>query len=113
MESHDEIREMFSLPRMPRELGDDIGLKEFEDYLSVELPVKGKLKREQLGKHTPYKPRGISFTSEADNPNYQKWKCLECGKISSAPGLGYHQNKSGHKGKQRVFETLESLGVVT
>jgi hypothetical protein len=34
--------------------------------------------------------------------NSQKWKCLECGMISSAGGMGNHQRGSGHSKKELI-----------
>ena len=112
MNNDEELRQMFDLPVMPKKIGDNIGLKVFEDYLDVELPQRPKLKREKLGKHTPYKARGISFTSEY-NLNSQRWRCLTCGFISSPAGIGKHQNnRPDHEGREQVFAELEKLGIV-
>lgn len=32
--------------------------------------------------------------------NASKWKCLECGKVSTTGGIGNHQKASGHEGKE-------------
>tara|TARA_B100000287_G_scaffold131629_1_gene123733 strand:- start:845 stop:1042 length:198 start_codon:yes stop_codon:yes gene_type:complete len=46
------------------------------------------------------KPRGRSFTSE-DNPQFERWVCLQCGMESNIGGILRHHKKSGHIGKQR------------
>ena len=51
---------------------------------------------------TKKKPRGRSFTRE-NNGNDIRWVCLECGMESNIGGIGNHQKKSGHIGKQRVL----------
>ena len=48
------------------------------------------------------KPRGRAWTSE-NNGNNIRWKCLECGMESNIGGIGNHQKKSGHIGKQRIL----------
>ena len=99
MDNEKELRAMFGLPEMKRQVADNIGL-EIDEFIDVELPVKRK-----------YKPRGKSWTSE-DNPQYSRWKCLECGMITNASCLSRHQRVQSHKGKQRVFPELEKLGIV-
>lgn len=36
--------------------------------------------------------------------NKVKWRCLECGMVSHAGGIGNHQHSSGHIGKEEVNE---------
>ena len=116
METPNELRQLFGLPSMPKDVADSIGL-EFDEFIEdVALPIRPKrnklLKRERMGKTDPYKSRGISFTSEDSNPNKQRWKCLQCGLESNPSGISKHQRVQGHKGKQRVFAELEKLGIV-
>lgn len=59
---------------------------DIEDIFDIELPKK-------------YRARGISFTSEH---NQIKWVCIECGMESNIGGIGNHQKKTGHIGKQRA-----------
>ena len=105
MEQHNELREMFGLPRMPKEVADSIGL-EFDDFIDdVALPMRPRrtkqlLKREKMGKMEPHKPRGISFTSE-NNPQQERWICLQCDMESNITGILRHHRTSGHIGKQR------------
>ena len=101
MDNDKELRQIFNLPSMPKDIADSMGL-DIEEYLDVELPSKKK-----------YKPRGIAFSREADNPQKARWTCLECGMVSSISGIVKHQkNRPDHKGKQQVFATLESLGII-
>ena len=76
---------------------------DIEGILGVELPVKQKRQ---------YKSRGRPFTSEENNPQKARWKCLECDMESNLTGVMRHQRVSGHVGKQQVFTTLESLGII-
>ena len=102
METPEELRAMFGLPSMSKDVADSIGL-EFDEFIEVELPVKQKRQ---------YKSRGRSFTSEENNPQKARWRCLGCDMESNITGILRHQKVSGHKGKQRVFAQLEKLGVV-
>ena len=34
--------------------------------------------------------------------NAQKWKCLECGMVSTTGGIGNHQKTKGHQGKEKL-----------
>ena len=116
METPSELRQIFGLPSMPKEVAESIGL-EFDEFIEdVALPVRPKsrtmLKREMMGKDTPYKARGKSFACEENNPANQRWKCLQCGLESNPSGISKHQRVQGHTGKQRVFAQLESLGIV-
>ena len=118
MEQHNELRKLFDLPSMPKEVADSIGL-EFDDFIDdVSLPIrkasrpKKLLKREQEGKLQPHKKRGIPFESGEGNPAKQRWRCLECFMESNMGGIVNHQNVSGHKGKQRCLPTMEKLGVI-
>jgi len=52
---------------------------------------------------TKKKPRGIAFSREQDNPSHTRWICLQCGMESNIGGIGNHQKKTGHVGKQRVL----------
>jgi len=52
------------------------------------------------------KPRGISFTSD-NNPTHTRWICLECQMESNVGGIANHQKKTGHIGKQRLFENQD------
>ena len=58
-----------------------------EEILDVDLPDK-------------MASRGRSFTSE-NNGNDIRWLCLQCGMESNIGGIGNHQKKTGHIGKQR------------
>lgn len=100
MDNEKELRAMFSLPAMNKQVADSIGL-EFDEFIDVELPVKRQ-----------YKPRGIAFSREADNPQKARWKCLGCDMESNITGILRHQKASGHVGKQQVFRELERLGIV-
>lgn len=37
--------------------------------------------------------------------NSTKWKCLDCGMVSSTGGIGNHQKGSGHKNKELVCQS--------
>lgn len=120
MNQHEELRKMFELPSMPRDVAESIGL-EFDDFIEdVVLPIQSKIKpkkkllvREQQGNFTPHRGRGIPFKkNDPSNPTFQRWRCLECDMRSNIGGVIRHQKTSGHKGKQQVFETLEKLGVI-
>ena len=122
MNQHEELRKMFDLPSMNRDIAESIGL-EFDDFIEdVTLPVRGKLTtkpkkkllvREQQGNYKPHRGRGIPFAKgDPNNPQKARWRCLECDMVSNIGGIMRHQKNHGHTGKQRVFETLEKLGVV-
>ena len=104
MDQDTELREMFAIahPNVYASVSDNNDV-DLDGILGVELPKKKKKNM---------KPRGRPFTSEGNNPQKSRWRCLECDMESNLTGILRHQRISGHKGKQQVFATLESLGVV-
>ena len=93
METPSELRQMFGLPTMKKELAESIGLQFDEFIVDVVLPVSVKKK---------YKARGKSWTSE-ENPQKSRWRCLDCGMESNITGIVRHHRAKGHIGKQRVL----------
>jgi len=59
---------------------------------------------------TKKKPRGRSFTSEG-NPQSYRWKCAMCDMESNVGGILRHHKKSGHIGKQRIFDESTRQGL--
>ena len=102
MDQDTELRQMFGIahPGVYASISDNNDI-DLEGILDVELPKKKKMKS-----------RGRPFTSEENNPQKARWKCLECDMESNLTGVMRHQRVSGHVGKQQVFTTLEKLGVI-
>lgn len=62
---------------------------DIEDILDIDLPKK-------------MASRGRSFTSE-NNPQQERWVCLQCEMESNITGILRHQRTKGHIGKQRLL----------
>lgn len=107
MTQHEELLKMFQLRQVETnaQVADNIGL-ELDDFIDVELPSPRPKKKSK------YKPRGKAFEKGEFNYNSVRWVCLQCGLESNIGGIGNHQKKSGHVGKQRVFRELEKLGII-
>ena len=77
MDQDTELRQMFGIahPGVYASISDNNDI-DLEGILDVELPKKKKMKS-----------RGRPFTSEENNPQKARWKCLECDMESNLTGV--------------------------